>query len=162
MIAAKVQELTDVELAILLCLVANQHCIIETEGDALDALQEELQLVGQLPTFYICNGLRHVYQVTANAFGLSAVVVKCSSSTTFEDFSSGVLIPKRSSNGGEFAKVGITYIGIESLPLSTLSLSSLWTIPIKSLSSLFAIPTKLPANLQAFSMVAKTLLLQSK
>ena len=45
MIVAKVQELTDVELATLLCLVANQHCIIETEDEALDALQEELQLV---------------------------------------------------------------------------------------------------------------------
>ena len=44
-ILAKVQELTDVELATLLCLVANQHCIIETEDEALDALQEELQLV---------------------------------------------------------------------------------------------------------------------
>ncbi|KAL9116944.1 MAG: hypothetical protein Q9187_006523 [Circinaria calcarea] len=92
MIAAKVQELTDVELATLLCLVANQHCIIETEGDALDALQEELQLV------------------TANVFGLSAVVVNCSSTTTFEDFSSGVLIPKRSSNGGDFSKNDLIFI----------------------------------------------------
>lgn len=45
MIIAKVQELTDIELATLLCLIANQHCIIETEVEALDALQEELQLV---------------------------------------------------------------------------------------------------------------------
>ena len=41
----RVEELTDVELAMLLSLVANQHCIIKTDCDALDSLAEEVQLV---------------------------------------------------------------------------------------------------------------------
>lgn len=41
----RVQGLTDVELAVLLSLVASQHCIIETEQDTIEALAEELQLV---------------------------------------------------------------------------------------------------------------------
>lgn len=40
-----VQELNDVELATLLCLVAGQHCIVHTEPESLDALEQELQLV---------------------------------------------------------------------------------------------------------------------
>jgi len=43
----KVQGLTDIELAVLLSLVASQHCIIETEEEAIDALAEELQLVSK-------------------------------------------------------------------------------------------------------------------
>ena len=41
----KVQELSDLELAALLCLTAEEHCIIDTEPDALDDLVLELQLV---------------------------------------------------------------------------------------------------------------------
>lgn len=44
-IAEKAQALSDVELAVLLCLVAEQHCIIEAEKEALNSLEEELQLV---------------------------------------------------------------------------------------------------------------------
>ena len=44
-VVQKVQELSDVELAALLCLVANQHCIIQTDKDFLDGLRDELQLV---------------------------------------------------------------------------------------------------------------------
>lgn len=41
----RVQELTDLELALLLSLVAGEHCIIQTEEEALDPLEEELELV---------------------------------------------------------------------------------------------------------------------
>lgn len=41
----RVQELSDLELAILLCLIANEPCIIETDTDSLDELEQELQLV---------------------------------------------------------------------------------------------------------------------
>ena len=40
-----VQDLSDLELAALLCLVAQEHCIIDTEPDVLDELVLELQLV---------------------------------------------------------------------------------------------------------------------
>ena len=41
----RVQDLTDLELAMLLSLVAGQHCIITAEPDDLDSLEQELQLV---------------------------------------------------------------------------------------------------------------------
>ncbi|KAH0547553.1 hypothetical protein FGG08_000278 [Glutinoglossum americanum] len=40
----KVHSLSDLELAALLCLVENQHCIIKTEEDCLELLVQELQL----------------------------------------------------------------------------------------------------------------------
>jgi len=42
----KIQTLGDIELATLICLVADQHCIIETEQACLDHVQDELRLVG--------------------------------------------------------------------------------------------------------------------
>lgn len=44
-IAEKVQALSDIELALLLCLVADQHCIIETDEPLLDGLEHELRIV---------------------------------------------------------------------------------------------------------------------
>lgn len=41
----RVQELTDLELAMLLCLGAGQHCIITAEQDDLGSLEQELCLV---------------------------------------------------------------------------------------------------------------------
>ena len=43
---ARVQELTDLELATLLCLVAKEHCIIEHDQESGEFLEQELQLVG--------------------------------------------------------------------------------------------------------------------
>lgn len=45
----RVQDLNDVELAALLCLVAGQHCIIQTEPESLDDLEQELRLVRAQP-----------------------------------------------------------------------------------------------------------------
>lgn len=44
-LVAQIQELTDLELAVLLCLVADQSCIIQTEHGDLEPLEQELQLV---------------------------------------------------------------------------------------------------------------------
>ena len=41
----RVQDLTDLELAALVSLVACEHCIIETTEECVEALDEELQLV---------------------------------------------------------------------------------------------------------------------
>ena len=41
----KVQALSDIELAVLVCLVAEQHCIVEAEEEGINAVQEELKLV---------------------------------------------------------------------------------------------------------------------
>jgi hypothetical protein len=41
----KVHELSDLELAALICLVAQEHCIIDTDKDSIDELVQELELV---------------------------------------------------------------------------------------------------------------------
>lgn len=47
-LAERAHGLSDLELAVLLCLIADQHCIIHTDADAVDSLTEELKLVKQL------------------------------------------------------------------------------------------------------------------
>jgi len=69
----KVQDLSDLELAALLCFIAEEHCIIDTEPDALDDLVEELKLVA------------------SNVFGLSHAVVDCSSQISLDDFATSIL-----------------------------------------------------------------------
>ena len=46
----KIHEFNDLELAALLCLIANEHCIISTSNDVLNELEKELQLVSDLPS----------------------------------------------------------------------------------------------------------------
>ena len=41
----RVQELTDIELAILLSLASDQHCNVVTERDNMEPLLQELELV---------------------------------------------------------------------------------------------------------------------
>lgn len=45
---SNIQLLSDLELAIFLCLAAEEHCLIETKEDLLDDLCHELALVRQL------------------------------------------------------------------------------------------------------------------
>jgi hypothetical protein len=42
---SKVQNLSDLELATLICLIAQEHCIIDTDPSVLDDLVQELKLV---------------------------------------------------------------------------------------------------------------------
>jgi hypothetical protein len=48
-IGEKVRTLSDLELAVLLCLVSDRHCIIQTEEDLLDAVENELHIVCYMP-----------------------------------------------------------------------------------------------------------------
>jgi hypothetical protein len=41
----KVQELGDIELAVLLCLITEEHCIIQAETGELENVEQELRLV---------------------------------------------------------------------------------------------------------------------
>jgi hypothetical protein len=54
-LAVKVQALSDLELAVLICLLADQHCIIESELSLLNDIEEELTLVRKLllPLSYV-------------------------------------------------------------------------------------------------------------
>jgi hypothetical protein len=45
-LAVKVQDLSDLELAVLICIVAEQHCIIETSDNLVNDVAKELGLVG--------------------------------------------------------------------------------------------------------------------
>ncbi|KAH7371284.1 hypothetical protein BKA66DRAFT_424316 [Pyrenochaeta sp. MPI-SDFR-AT-0127] len=73
-LAEKVQALSDIELAVLLCLVADQHCIIEAEKEVIDGVREELKLVA------------------SDVFGLTWAVLECDEQTTLDDFGSGILV----------------------------------------------------------------------
>lgn len=52
-IANIVPELTDLELAVFVCLVSQEHCLIETHDDGVDDLAKELALVLMLCCFEI-------------------------------------------------------------------------------------------------------------
>ncbi|KAL1956049.1 hypothetical protein VTO42DRAFT_7864 [Malbranchea cinnamomea] len=70
---SKLEGLTDLETAILLCIVAREHCIIDTERDALDDLENELKLAAE------------------NIFALSYSVIRCSPYLSTEEFTSAIL-----------------------------------------------------------------------
>lgn len=86
MAQSKIQELGDLELAVLVCLVARQHCIFSTNAGSNSGLKEEIRL--------IC----------ASIFGLHAAVVECSPSTTVEEFSEGILVQTHSDDLDEAAR----------------------------------------------------------
>jgi hypothetical protein len=65
---AKIQSLAEVEIALLLCLISNEHCIIRTKPQLLDKLGQELELVNILlfralkacpDSIGLCERLRH-------------------------------------------------------------------------------------------------------
>ncbi|KAF2272685.1 uncharacterized protein EI97DRAFT_436765 [Westerdykella ornata] len=70
----KIQCLTDIELAVLLCLVTEQHCVIEADGAELDRVERELELIA------------------SSTFGLTCIFLDCNPSTTLDDFGNGILI----------------------------------------------------------------------
>lgn len=44
-LVSKVQELGDIELAALLCFIAQEHCIIEADEEEFENVERELGLV---------------------------------------------------------------------------------------------------------------------
>ncbi|KAK7612145.1 hypothetical protein JOL62DRAFT_499797 [Phyllosticta paracitricarpa] len=73
-VADKVHALSNLELAALLCLVAEQHCIVEADPSQLNAVARELQVL------------------TAAVFGLSSAVLDCSNKTTVDHFTNDLLV----------------------------------------------------------------------
>ncbi|KAK3078857.1 hypothetical protein LTS18_006455 [Coniosporium uncinatum] len=73
-INGKVQELGDVELACLICLIADQHAIVEADKESLDDLEQEIRLI------------------SSNTFGLSCAVVDCNERTTIDDLGNAILV----------------------------------------------------------------------
>lgn len=79
-VLAKVHALSDVELACLLSLISNEHCIVSTPADCLHDLVTELQLI------------------TDRTFGLKSAVVECTPNTTLDDFASSLLLQPHASS----------------------------------------------------------------
>lgn len=73
-ILARVEELDDVELAILVSTIAEVHCIFSTAAHTVADLQEQLRLT--------CIDL----------LGRHPAVVECSADTTVDDFNQGLLV----------------------------------------------------------------------
>ncbi|KAK4171568.1 hypothetical protein QBC36DRAFT_391043 [Triangularia setosa] len=71
----KIQSLSDLELATLLCLVAREHCLIGTLPDYVEELAEELRLVA------------------SKTFNLTSTIISCHSHTTLDEFATGLLVP---------------------------------------------------------------------
>lgn len=79
-VIAKVHSLSDVELACLLSLISNEHCMISTPADCLDDLVAELQLISE------------------RTFGLKSAVVECTPHTTLDEFASSLLLHPHASS----------------------------------------------------------------
>ncbi len=76
-----IADLSDLELAVLACLVANQHCIIRAQEELLNDLQSELELIA------------------STSFDLSCAVLACSPTTGLDEFSDAVVVDNISTVG---------------------------------------------------------------
>lgn len=70
----KAQELGDLELAVLLCLVANEHCIIEADAQDIKHAEKELRT--------LCR----------STFGLKSAELRFDKDSSINDFGEGILI----------------------------------------------------------------------
>lgn len=68
-----ISQLNDLELAVLVCLSAEQHCIVRAPEHLFDEVQAELE------------------SAALSVFGLSFACLECSEETTFEDFSAAAV-----------------------------------------------------------------------
>ncbi|OQE94187.1 hypothetical protein PENNAL_c0004G03471 [Penicillium nalgiovense] len=69
------RQLSDLEVALLLCLVAREHCLIETTSHCINDLAKELALIG------------------STTFNYSYCILDCSSETSIDDIFNDVLAP---------------------------------------------------------------------
>ncbi|KAK4863041.1 hypothetical protein LT330_010623 [Penicillium expansum] len=74
------RQLSDLEVAILLCLVAREHCLIETTSHCINDLAKELALIG------------------STTFNYTYCILDCSSATSIEDILNDVLTPDARAN----------------------------------------------------------------
>ncbi|RDW88688.1 hypothetical protein BP6252_00720 [Coleophoma cylindrospora] len=78
LLLSKIHDLSDLELAALLCLVAQEHCIIDTHPEVLDETVQELELIA------------------TKVFGLPYAVIDCSENTSLDDFANAILTVENS------------------------------------------------------------------
>lgn len=75
-IIEKAQELGNLALAILLCLISSEHCIIEADGE------ED-----------IANAGKELQSTCSGTFEIQSVALSCNAETTIDAFAEGLLIP---------------------------------------------------------------------
>lgn len=75
-ISLKIEDLSDLELAMLLSLTSSQHAIIQTDESLLEDLQTELILAAR------------------QTFGLTCVSTHCTPETALDDFTQSMLVPE--------------------------------------------------------------------
>ena len=80
---SRMQELGDLELALLVSIVAEQHCIISTEAKGIQLLSEELR------------------RSCIETFDVQPSVVQCSPKTTVDEFNEAVLHDDQQNHVGE-------------------------------------------------------------
>ncbi|KAK2595153.1 hypothetical protein QQS21_007113 [Conoideocrella luteorostrata] len=88
-ILTKVHNLSDVGLAVLLCLITHDHPILTIPSPQIDSLIHELSLIA------------------SRTFNLTHAIVNCTPSTTLDDFASSILItppPSRSKSPGSLSR----------------------------------------------------------
>lgn len=89
----KVHELSDLELAVLLCLISREHCLISTTPHTIDDLVLELGLVCPSYPVYTIPQTNNAFcytQVANKTFGLQYTIVDCNDSTTLQEFASSL------------------------------------------------------------------------
>lgn len=90
-IVEKAQTLGDVELALLLSLMAGQHCQIDADVESVSSLKEEIGLVRH-PFSHEDHYAQITSQICSRVFGFSHSAVQCSSSTTLDNFREALLV----------------------------------------------------------------------
>ena len=82
----KIQVLGDLELAVLVCLVAREHCIFSTSNTSRQNLRDELRL--------IC----------MHTFGLQPAIIECSPKMTVDQFSEAILVESLNTDSDGFGQ----------------------------------------------------------
>lgn len=89
----KAQQLSDIELAMLLCLMTKQNCLFVTDAELIGSLKEDIRLVKSLSTPLSAHkDTEYLSQTSDENFGLTCASVICSRETTLDDFRDAMLI----------------------------------------------------------------------
>lgn len=86
-----VSDLTDLELAVLLALIRQEHCVIETNSSNVENVAGELALVKEIP--YVCL-FRETdsVQICQKRFGLGFAIINCSAKLSVNEFVAEILV----------------------------------------------------------------------
>lgn len=90
------RQLSDLEVAILLCFVAREHCLIETTSHCINDLAKELALVCQCPRNLAM--ISNERQIGSATFNHSYCILDCSSATSIDDIFNDALTPDARAN----------------------------------------------------------------